>query len=120
MLEILASLVTSGSSIDADSEHRPKALAGSHEAEAAAARQGAGRRSHRLQRNELLVLGGKDLRVTVTLKQIDADLAFGFGDRERCPLFIQGKAVVETALAELFVESDKLLLRPGRNTALVE
>ena len=54
--------------VDADSEHGAKSLTRQNEPEPATAGQGISRRSHRLERDILLVLGREDLRVTVAIE----------------------------------------------------
>src|SRR5207344_1096549 len=61
--------------LNADSEHRSELLPRFHQSQTTAARKGAGRRSHRLERDVILVLRREDLRVRITCEEFHGDSA---------------------------------------------
>ena len=60
---------------DADAERSSKSLAWTDEAQSAAACEGARRRSHRLERDIVLIFRRKNLCIPVSFEQIQADSA---------------------------------------------
>ena len=99
----------------ADAKHGTELLSGQNEPQPPAARQGGGRRRHRLESDEVLARRRIDLGVRVPGDELDGDPQTARRDGKGGAFRLERKAVVERAVGERGIERREPRLLAGRD-----
>ena len=106
--------------MNGDAERSSKLAAGRKNLQALTRGKRTGGSRHRLQGDEIFVLGSKNLGVGKVFEKRDRNVAAGAGERKGGVRTNQGEPIVKTFIAQQRIERAEGFLRATGDTALIE